>query len=213
MSHTPTPSPAQRIVTVFNWIIASVQRSLVKNAAGLEGPVQTMLYNLIGHRLRDARDRLVRLAERVAAGWVYQPTPRTPRKVAPRTDGRPPRHPNPLTTGSHWALRAAPGPDAGAANNSLYLLLEEPEIAAVLAAAPVPAWRILRSVCWMLGVDKPLVLARLGPRPPKAPKPAKPPPPPPPPWLLPPVSPDEWSYHHPKPSFFWPWIGPKPKTA
>jgi hypothetical protein len=214
MSHSPTPSPAQRIVTVFGWIIASVQRSLARNAAGLEGPVQTMLYSLIGHRLRNARDRLVRLAERVAAGWVYQPKPRPPRKVAPRTEDRAPRKPNPFTTGSHWAIRAAPGPDAGSANNSLYLLLEEPEVAAVLAAAPGPAWRILRPVCVMLGVAKPTVLAKLDPRPPRAPKPGKPVyvPPPPPPWEVLPPDPDA-SYYHRAPSFFWPWIGPKPKTA
>jgi hypothetical protein len=93
--------------------------------------------------------------------------------------------------------------------------MAEPDIAAVLAAAPVPAWRILRSVCWMLGVEKPPVLAKLDRRPPKSPKPAKPPPVLP-PWATyqpPPPPAPEWDYHHPKPSFFWPWIGPKPKTA
>jgi len=213
MSDTPTPSPAQRIATVFGWIIASVRRGLATNAAGLEGPVQTALYNLIGQRLRTARDRLVRLAERVAAGWVYQPKPHAPRKQTAQPEARPKREANPLTTGSHWAIRAAPGPDSGSANNSLYLLLEEPQIAAVLAAAPGPAWRILRPICRMLGVDKPRALAQLDP-PKRQPRPR--------PGKTLPVSPHqplyrlpapEWGYEPAVPRYYWPRVPIKPRTA
>jgi hypothetical protein len=56
--------------------------------------------------------------------------------------------------------------------------MAEPEISAVIAAAPVPAWRILRSVCWMLGVEKPMVLAPPKPPNPKSGKPLYHPPPP-----------------------------------
>jgi hypothetical protein len=188
---------------VFGWILAAARRGLLDNRAKLEGPVQTLLYTLIGRKITQTRDRLIRLAARLQAGWVYRPKPHAPRQPP----AEPRREPNPLTTGSHWLLRAAPGPDIGGANESLYKLLHEPEIAAVLAAAPVPAWRILRSVCWALGVRKPAVLG-----PSKPPKPGKPldHKPPPLPWEVLPPTPELPDY---QPSFFWPWIGPKPKTA
>jgi hypothetical protein len=211
MSHAPIIStPAERLATVFAWILTAARRGLASNLAKLGGPIQVMLYRLVGDKITQARDRLVRLAERLHAGWVYTPKPYAPRKLSPQ----PPRQCDKLTTGSHWLFRAAPGTDTGAAAADLRSLLAEPEVAALLAAAPVPAWRILRSVCWMLGVEKPPVLAKLDRRPPKPPKPAKPPPVLP-PWATyqPPPPPPEWDYHHPAPSFFWPWIGPKPKTA
>ena len=210
MSHAPSiPNPAERIATVFGWILASVRRGLALNAARLEGPVQMALYNLIGRRIDRTRDRLIRLAERLQAGWTYAPKPCAARKTPDPPKDRQPREPNPLTAGSHWLLRAAPGPDMGGANDALYRLLHEPDIAAVIAAAPVPAWRILRSVCWALGVRKP---ALLGPS--KPPKPGKPIPVPPRPlpWEVVPATP-ELSYYPRQPSSYWPWIGPKPKTA
>jgi hypothetical protein len=204
MSNAPLIStPAERLATVFGWILAAVRRGLAMNAAGLEGPVQVALLGLMVRRITQTRDRLTRLAARIQSGWTYQPKPYAPRQPATQ----PRREPNPRATGSHWLLRAAPGPDIGGANDSLYKLLHEPEIAAVLAAAPVPAWRILRSVCWALGVRKPAILG-----PSKPPKPGKPldHPPPPLPWEVLPPTPELPDY---QPSFFWPWIGPKPKTA
>jgi len=186
-----------------------VRRSLGKNGAGLEGAVLIMLYNLIGRQCRQASERFARLAARLEAGWVYVPKPPTPRKPAAETAERPPRTTNPLLTGSGWLLRAAPGPDCGAANDALYRLLEDPEIKAILAAAPEPAWRILRPLCSALGVRKPAILG-----PSKPPKPGKPIsyPPPPLPWEVVPYIPDATELYR-KPSFFWPWIGPKPKIA
>jgi hypothetical protein len=209
MSNAPLiPTPAERLATVFVWILASARQGLLKNVRRLEGPVQVMLYKLAGDRIGQARDRLIRLAERLRAGWVYTPKPYAPRKPA----AQPCRVPDPIASGSHWLLRAAPGPDSGSANAALYALLEEPAIAAVLAAAPGPAWRIVQPVCTMLGVAKPSVLAKLDRRPPRAPKPGKPldHPPPPLPWEVLPPTPELPDY---QPSFFWPWIGPKPKTA
>jgi hypothetical protein len=198
-------TPADRLATVFGWILAAVRRGFASNQARLEGPVQVALYGLMVRRIAQTRDRLIRLAARLQAGWTYQPKPYAPR----HPPAGPRREPNPLTTGSHWLFRSVPGPASGAANAALNNLLAEPEIAAVLAAAPKPAWRILRSVCWMLGVEKPQVLAKLDPR---APKPGKPldHPPPPLPWTVLPPTPELPDY---QPSFFWPWIGPKPKTA
>jgi hypothetical protein len=208
MSDAPsTPNPIERIATVFGGIVAAVRRGLGSNQARLEGPVQGAIYNLINRRLNQTRDRLIRLAERLQAGWIYVPKPFAPRK--PTT--RPPREPNPLTTGSHWLLRAAPGLDMGCANAGLYQLFHEPEIAAVLAAAPVPAWRIVRSVCWALGVRKPAILG-----PSKPPKPGKPVPVPPPPlpWTIVPMAEPDMSYYHAEPRYYWPRVRiVRPKTT
>jgi hypothetical protein len=104
------PNPAERIATVFGWILASVRRGLALNAAQLEGPVQVAIYNLIGQRINRTRDRLIRLAERLQAGWVYCPKPYAPRKTPdPPKDRPPPRaepapHRLPLAAaGRTWA--------------------------------------------------------------------------------------------------------------
>jgi hypothetical protein len=196
---------------MFGWIVAAVRRGLASNLAHLDGPVQVALYNLVGQRLTQTRDRFIHLAERLKAGWVYCPQPRAPRKTPDQPNERPPRKTNPLTTGHQWLFRAAPGIDTAAAAYELRNLMAEPEVSAVIAAAPVPAWRILRSVCWMLGVEKPSVLAPAKPPNPKLGKPVYVPPPPL-PWLVVPSTPD-LSYYPRQPSFSWPWIGPKPKTT
>jgi hypothetical protein len=205
------PNPAARILTAFGCILASVRRGLALNAARLEGPVQVAIYNPIGQRINRTRDRLIQLAERLQAGWVYCPRPYAPRKTPdPPKDGPSPA-PNPLPTGSHWLLRAAPGPDMGAANDQLYQLLHESEVASVLAAAPVPAWRILRPLCHALGVRKPAILG-----PSKPPKPGKPlyHPPPPLPWDVP-LLPEPALWHPPaEPRYYSPRVPViRPKTA
>jgi hypothetical protein len=70
-------------------------------------------------------------------------------------------------------------PDSGVAAEWVRTLLAEPEMAALLAAAPGPMWRTLRPLCRMLGVERPAMLAP--PPRPATPKPPKPKPPPPPP--------------------------------
>ncbi len=212
MNNTPTPSPTERIATVFGRIVAAVRRGFASNLARLEGPVQVALYNLVVHRLNRTRDRLARLAARLEAGWVYCPKPTTGRKPAGQTPDRPPRTTNPLTTGSQWVFRAAPGIDTASAAAGLRNLMAEPEISAVIGAAPVPAWRILRSVCWMLGVEKPPVLAPAKPPDPKLGKPVHVPPPPL-PWEILPASPD-MSFNHDPPRYYWPRIPiVRPKTT
>jgi len=211
VTNAPNPSPTERIATVFGWLLAGVRRGLASNQARLEGPVQVALYGLIVQRIAQTRDRLIRLVERLQAGWVYQPRPYAPRHRADPPADRPPRTTNKLATGSHWLVRAAPGPDMGAANQALYTLLHEPEIAALLAAAPVPAWRILRSVCWALGVGKPAILG-----PSKPPKPGKPlyHPPRPLPWEVPLVpEPDTSYYFQDGPRYYWPRVPIKPRTT
>jgi hypothetical protein len=100
----------------------------------------------------------------------------------------------------------------GAANDQLYQLPHEPEVASVLAAAPVPAWRILRPLCHALGVRKPAILG-----PSKPPKPGKPlyHPPPPLPWEVSHLPEPNFSYYYQaEPRYYWPHIPIiRPKTT
>ncbi len=75
------------------------------------------------------------------------PKPHAPRK----TPAQPPRQPDKLTTGSKWLFRAAPGTDTGAAAADLRSLLAEPEVAALLTAAAVPAFWVMVSLTTALG--------------------------------------------------------------
>jgi hypothetical protein len=74
-------------------------------------------------------------------------------------------------------------PPTNAYASQLEYLLRDPEMAALVAAAPASLGRPLRSLCRMLGLTPPPILAP-PPRPakpkpaPAAPKPPKPPPPP-----------------------------------
>ena len=76
---------------------------------------------------------------------------------------------NPLPQKFGWLLKLVP--EAVGYRSQLENLLRDPEMAALLAAAPTAMRRPLRSLCRMLGLPPPEILA-LPPRP-------KPPPPPP----------------------------------
>jgi hypothetical protein len=69
-------------------------------------------------------------------------------------------------------------PDGNGYRNWLETLLRDPEMVALMAAAPASAARLIRPLCWMLRVEPPEILA-LPPRPRrvqnKPPKPPKPP--------------------------------------
>ena len=59
-------------------------------------------------------------------------------------------------------------PDAVGYRSQLEYLLRDPEMVALLAAAPASMARPIRSICWMLRVDLPEILARpKKPRPPR----------------------------------------------
>ena len=108
---------------------------------GLAGPLIVLIWT----RLRRMAGRFAGLAARVAAGTA---SPRRRASPHPAT-GRP--HPpyRRLPRGFAWLVRQLPGTAAGAAQ--MQYLLAEPEMAALLAAAPQMG-RILRPLCRMLGV-------------------------------------------------------------
>ena len=160
----PPPTVAERFADIL-WYLA--QAVVTRTAFGLSQP----LINLIITRIRDAKQAFARLAARIDAG-TYAPRRRSgpPR---PPTDRKPRPPPNPLARKFGWLLPLVPA--AVASRGHLENLLRDPEMAALLAAAPVSLARPIRSLCWILRVEPPKILARpAGPAQPRKPRPPRP---------------------------------------
>jgi hypothetical protein len=166
----PTPTAAERFATILLWLCRAVA---ARSATGLPGPLIVLIVGRISH----INQRIARLAARIRAG-------RYAARSAPRRSPifRRPRRPNPLPQEFGWLLKRVP--EAAGYRSQFEYLLRDAEMAALLAAAPTLA-RPLRSLCWMLRVSPPPILASPQPAPPQAapaaaPR-ASPPRPPPPP--------------------------------
>ncbi len=147
------PAPADR----FALLIAGLCRAVAARSAGraLAGPLIVLIWG----RLRRMAARFGRLAARLRAGKLSAcPTSRRPAASGPQ--------PAPLPRGFAWLIRLVPEAAAGAAQ--LQHLLDDPAMAALIAAAP-QAGRILRPLCRMLGVPPPPGLRPAPPAPPAAP--------------------------------------------
>ena len=169
MSNPPPCTPPERFATILQWLTRAVTAMM----GGERLPLA--LISLICERIRRIKQRFATLAARVGAG-LY--TPR--RRSAPpqRRPGQPPPPKNPLPNTFGWLLKLVP--DAVGYRSQLEHLLRDPEMAALLAAAPTAMRRPLRSLCRMLGLP-PLPTLALPPRPRPPPAPAakkreKPPP-------------------------------------
>ncbi len=147
---TAPPAPAER----FGLLIEGLCRAIAARSAvsRLAAPLLLLLWP----RLRRMAARFARLAARFRAG-------RLPARPAARRPGRSGPPPQPLPKTSAWLVRLVPAAAAQAAQ--LQHLLADPELAALLAAAP-QAGRVLRPLCRMLGVAPPGPPAP--PRPPRA---------------------------------------------
>jgi hypothetical protein len=153
----PTPpAPAERFAT----LLLRLSHAVAARSGG--GLLSFALIALIVTRIRTIKQLFAGLAARIQAG-TYQPRRFAPRRTAP---GRPPPVDKlPKTFG--WLLPLVP--DAAAFGAQLQALLGDPEMAALIAAAPEAMRRPLRSLCRMLAVLPPPILAR-----PKPPAPASP---------------------------------------
>jgi hypothetical protein len=183
----PPPAPAERFATLLRWLGQAV-------AARSGGDrLSYALIGLIIDRIRGINQCFARLAARIRDGKYFS------RRFAPR---RPPvgdrhREPNKLPQTFGWLLKLVP--EAVGSRSQLECLLRDPEFAALLAAAPASLGRPLRSLCRMLRVSPPEILAPPArPRPPRKtpPAPKTPPPPPrpqPPAWLRMPPSRTRWT--------------------
>ncbi len=159
MSPTASPAPAERFARIIDGLYQAVA------ARGAKGWLPLPLLLLLWSRLRRLSVRFARLAAQVQAGTLRAPRrrPATPRPPRP-----PPRR---LPRGFAWLMR--PVPEAASAASQLQYLLAEPEMTALIAAAP-QAGRLLRPLCRMLGVRPPpsLVLPRPAPPAAASPRPA-----------------------------------------
>ena len=174
------PPPNQTPAARFALIIEALCRAIAARSARhrLAGPILLLLWS----RLRRTAARFARLAARIDAGL---PPVARHRPAAPR----PPRvRPKPrLPEGFAWVVRLVP--EAACSASQLQHLLEDPQVAALIEAAP-PMGRLLRPLCRMLGVRpppgltpprpaaagqvRPVAPARPPERPPPAPRPGPP---------------------------------------
>ena len=166
----PPLSPAQKFAAIILWL----GRAVVARGGGdrLSAP----LIALVIDRIREINQRVARLAARVAGGRY------TPRRSAARRPAtiRRPRRPGALPRHFGWLLPLVP--EAVGYRSQLDHLLRDPEMLALIEAAPTAMRRPLRSLCWMLRLRPPPVLAPPALAPPAARLAAKralPPPPPP----------------------------------
>ena len=149
-------TPAERFAGIIAWLNRDVAAWAAKNRAA--APLILLLWG----RLNRLALRMTALAARVAAGTA---APR--RRTVPRPASARPRKPDPrLPRRFAWLVRLVPG--TGAFGSQLQYLLADPEMTALIAAAP-QAGRILRPLCRMLGVRPPPNLLRPRPAPPAAP--------------------------------------------
>jgi hypothetical protein len=136
------PTPAER----FALIIEGLCRAVAARGAGgrLAGPLIVLIWTRLGR----LAGRFAALAARVAAGTA---SPR--RSASPRRASQRPRPPyRRLPRRFAWLPRLVP--EAAAYGAQLQHLLSDPEMAALVAAAP-QAGRLLRPLCRMLGVRPP----------------------------------------------------------
>ena len=161
MPNPPPRTPAECFATILLWLSRTV------NSHGMTGRLAVPLVGLILDRVRAIQHRFAQLAAAIAAGTYAPrrpPTP-SPRPASPETPKKP-RQRNPLPHRFAWLVRLAP--ETAVYGSQLRFLFADPAMAALLAASPAPLRRPLRSLCWMLGVHPPPILA---PPPPARPKP------------------------------------------
>ena len=165
MSYTPItpPTAAERFITTVRCLSAAVMAMM----AGNRLPVP--LIYLIVDRLRGIQQRFVTLAARLRAGTYV------PRRRAATASKRPGQSPpqNLLPQYFGWVVPLLPMPEGNCYRSQLNVLLQDPEMAALLEAAPTSLRRPVRSLCRMLGLEPPPILA-LPKRPPRPADPARP---------------------------------------
>ena len=203
---SPTPTPAPQ--TVIERLGAMLVR-LVMDIGGRVswGGISPPASFLLCSRLSEIKQRIDRIVARIRAG-TYKPRRRTGKPRA-RASPRPPRPPSPLPPTFGWLMPLIPArPEeywhANGVRAGLESLLAEPEMAELVAVAPVSLGRPLRSLCWALRLKPPPFLAppkRTSPRAaaPRVAKPREPRPPPLP--SRPPTRPDApaWMQNWPPP--------------
>jgi hypothetical protein len=108
------------------------------------------LGHIVWGRLQGFQRRFERLAAKIRAGTLRAPRQRTMRAERVRAGGK-----SPLPRKFGWMPHMVPG--AGVVAQALELLLADPQMPALMQAAPQTG-RILRPLCRMLGLKPPACL-------------------------------------------------------
>ena len=182
-----TPIAPRTPVERFASLLKGLREAVMARSGGDQ--LSYLLIGLIIDRLRGINQCFGRIAAKIRDRKY------APRRFAPhRKPAEPkPRQPSKLPSKFGWLLPLVPL--AVGSRSQLQSLLGDPEMAALIAAAPDTLGRPLRSLCHMLGLRppdiSPLPAKPRPPRPPrKEPRPRKPRPEPLPPIGPPPPHPD-----------------------
>jgi hypothetical protein len=175
MPVTAPPALAARLARLIGALCETVAARIARpGRPGLAGP----LIVAICARLHRMAQRVIRLAVAVEAGTLAAPRRRP--AASRNTVARRRLMGTTLPRGFAWLVRRVPG--IGFGTQQLQALLDEPEMQALIEAAP-QICRTLRPLCHMLGLRPlPPILRRSGPAPPRRtaacrkPPPAEPPP-------------------------------------
>ena len=162
MNPAAPPAPAERLASIIDLLCRIVAAQIAGRR--LAGP----LIILICSRLRRIAARFAGIAARLQSGRLRRRSASPPRPAQPATRPNRPDRKRPLPHGFAWLVRLVPQAAAGA--SQLQYLLAEPDMAALIAAAP-QAGRSLRALCWMLGVRPPPGVKPARRAPPAAPDP------------------------------------------
>ena len=169
MSPTPPPTAIEQFALI---LLDIVRAAVARTNGGIAYPwsLPPAMVAVIGNFLRPINQCLRRIADRVRDG-KYAPRRSGPRR-APSV--RKPRPPGPVPKKFGWLVALVP--EARGHGGQIAHLLQNPEMVALLQAAPTTLIRPLRSLCWALQVTPPAILAR-PPRPRRATRPRPTPPP------------------------------------
>jgi hypothetical protein len=146
------------------------------------GGVPMALNIFINTRIDTTIRKIQRIAESIRAG-TYKFRPRSPNPRDPTSPAvrRPPRPPPLVEQKFGWLMPLLPMEywNANGYRAGVESVFEDPEMVALIQAAPVTLGRPLRSLCWMFRIKPPPILARPRrprscPTPPAAPAAASP---------------------------------------
>src|SRR5574337_1582279 len=144
-----TVAPLLALDDRFAFIVKGL-RDMVADRGGRR-LITGALVLLIWTRLGRIAEKFAVLAERVRAGTLPAPAPARTRAVTALASPRAPRPKPEHDTGFAWLIRLG-GYHAAGFGSQFQHLLSDPEMVALISAAPQQMGRLLRPLCWMLGI-------------------------------------------------------------